>query len=219
MSRERSREVRESTGAWVPRVVFGVLVAALLVLGAAELRNVIRKPSLVRLTGPGKVRAVLYQKGRPGSREAWLMHEPKGSLGPPVCIQRIGDVDSDQRTGDLCWSQDGALLYAAQRRSLEMSRNDEPLWVFDFGTGRLWVLTPRDRMNGETGEVTTDAGLRRLLASHGGRGPVALRWQELGKAHGHLLAWQVTRWERVIPEPAAKPEAAVERPDPRAAAR
>jgi hypothetical protein len=147
------------------------------------------------------------------------MHEPKGSLGPPVCFQRIGDVDADQRTGDLCWSQDGALLYAAQRRSMEMSRNDEPLWAFDFGTGRLWVLTPRDRMHGEAGEVTTDAGLRRLLASHGGRGPVALPWQELGKAHGHLLAWQVTRWERAIPERPAQPEAAGERPDSRAAAR
>ena len=71
-------------GAWKPRLCFWLLTAAVLGLCGRELINVMDRPSLTRYSGfAGAGKFVLFQKGSPRERRAWLFVEP--------------DADADER--------------------------------------------------------------------------------------------------------------------------
>lgn len=187
-------------GAWKPRLFFWLLIASVLLLCVMELLNVMQRPSLTRLNGPaGANNIVLYQKGRAGSREAWVFAEPRSDTGPPVCFQRIDCTEADDRTGDLRWSFDGAALYATRRKASTIEAADRPLWVYEFASGKLFSLSDNAPGNRLTTTVATEAGLVKIINHHGGKGPVAVSWYDLGKRGDYLFAWQITRWERALP--------------------
>jgi hypothetical protein len=189
-------------GAWKPRIFFWLLAGAILLLGVMELLNVMRRPSLVRAKGPAGVNGfVLYQKGRAGEREAWLMAEPRADAGPPVCFQRIDCTAKDDLTGDLRWSFDGAALYADRRKAPSIEAADRPLWVYEFAGGKLWSLHDTPLEHNLPMLPATEAGLVDIINRHGGKGPVAASWYEFGKRGEYLFAWQITRWERALPRP------------------
>ncbi len=200
MSKQKAKSKVSPGGAWKPRLVFWLLAAAVGLLSAAELLNVMRHPSLLRLPGPAMAnRVVLYQKGRPGSREAWLFMEPLADSGPAVCFQRIDCTEEDRLTGDLRWSFDGAALYASRRKASSIEATDRPLWVFEFATQKLWSLDDTPRAHHLTMQAATEAGLVDIINSHGGKGPAAISWYDLGKRGDYLFAWQITRWENALP--------------------
>ncbi len=187
-------------GAWKPRAVFLLLVAALLVLGVAELLNLMQRPSLTRITGPAGARQlVIYQKGRAANREAWLLTEPQGELGPAHCFQRIDCTEDDRITGDIRWSFDGQALYATRRKAGSIEEADRPLWVYDFRELKLWSLDARALAGGLPMHAADEAGLVRMINDRGGKGPVAVSWYDLGKRGDYLFAWQITRWEKALP--------------------
>jgi hypothetical protein len=177
-----------------------------LLLGVMELLNVMRRPSLLRAAGPAGINSfVLYQKGRAGSREAWLLAEPAADAGPPVCFQRIDCSENDEITGDIRWSFDGAALYAARRRGASIEAADRPLWVYEFAERKLWSLHDTPAEHHLPMEAATEAGLVDIINRHGGKGPVAVPWYDLGKRGEYLLAWQITRWEQALPNPKQPP--------------
>ena len=189
-------------GAWKPRVVFFLLLAALLLLGVAELLNLMRRPSLTRVKGPaGAQHLVIYQKGRAANREAWLLTEPQGEAGPAHCFQRLDCTEDDQSTGDLRWSFDGHALYATRRKAPTIEAADRPLWVYDFKERKLWSLDEKPLASRLAMNAATEAQLVRLINDRGGKGPVAAAWYELGKRGDYLFAWQITRWENALPAP------------------
>jgi hypothetical protein len=187
-------------GAWKPRAVFLLLVATVLVLGVAELLNAMRRPSLTRIKGPaGAHQLVIYQKGRAANREAWLMTEPQGEAGPAHCFQRIDCTEDDRTTGDLRWSFDGQALYAARRKAGSIEEVERPLWVYDFKERKLWSLDERPLASQLEMHAATESQLVDRINGHGGKGPVAASWYDLGKRGQHLFAWQITRWEKSLP--------------------
>ena len=198
MSKEQAS--RSGKGAWKPRAVFALFVAALLLLGVMELLNLMRRPSLTRVKGPaGANRLVIYQKGRAANREAWLMTEPQGEAGPARCFQRIDCTEDDRQTGDLRWSYDGHALYATRRKGATIEEADQPLWAYDFKAGKLWSLDAKPLAGHLEMTSATERQLVQLINDHGGKGPVAAAWYELGKRGEYLFAWQITRWERALP--------------------
>jgi hypothetical protein len=54
-------------------------------------------------------------------------------------------------------------------------------------------------------EAATEAGLVDIINRHGGKGPVAVPWYDLGKRGEYLFAWQITRWEQALPIPKQPP--------------
>ena len=200
MSKQKAKTKISPGGAWKPRLVFWLLAAAVGLLGVAELLNVIRRPSLLRLPGPAMAnRFVLYQKGRPASREAWLLMEPQAESGPAVCFQRIDCTEADRMTGDIRWSFDGAALYASRRKASSIEGTNRPLWVFEFATRKLWSLDETPLARHLPVKAATEAGLVDIINSHGGKGPAAISWYDLGKRGDYLFAWQITRWEKALP--------------------
>ncbi len=202
----RSASTRSApAGAWKPRVFFWLLIAALLLLGGAEIFNAFRRPALLFFKGPGEFhRLVLYQKGRAGSREAWLLTEPQGDSGPPRCFQRIDCTDADKFTGGLRWSYDGKTLYATRRRPQSMDAGDRPLWVYEFETNKLWSVSDAPGAGTFPLLPATERTLVDLINRHGGKGPAVVSWYDLGKHGEHLFAWQLTRWENALPSARAK---------------
>jgi hypothetical protein len=188
-------------GAWKPRFFFWLLVAAVLLLAGAELLNLMRRPSLTYLRGPaGASGIVLYQKGRAGNREAWLFTEPQADAGPPVCFHRVDCTEKDKVTGDLRWSFDGLALYATRRRPGSIEAADRPLWVYEFNGAKLWALNDEVQKYGLPTSAATEKALVEIINRHGGKGPVAVSWYDLGKRGEYLFAWQITRWEKVLPQ-------------------
>ena len=200
MSQEPASRKR-GPGAWKPRVVFVLLAAAVLLLAGAELLNLMRRPSLTRARGPaGANQFVIYQKGRAANREAWLLTEPQGEAGPARCFQRIDCTEDDRLTGHVRWSFDGHLLYATRRKVATIEASDRPLWVFDFKAEKLWSLDEKPLASHLEMHSATEAQLVRLINDHGGPGPVAAAWYDLGKRGEYLFAWQITRWEKSLPQ-------------------
>ena len=206
MSKKKASSKVSTRGAWTPRLVFWLLAAAVLLLVVAEMLNVMRRPSLTRLAGPAQANhVVLYQKGRSGSREAWLLMEPRAESGPAWCFQRIDCTEADRLTGDVRWSFDGAALYAARRKAATIEGSDRPLWVFEFASKKLWSLDDQPRAHHLPMHPATEAGLVDIINSHGGKGPVAVSWYDLGKRGDYLFAWQITRWENALAKLPAEP--------------
>ena len=190
---------RETTGAWVPRVFFAVILLAVVVLVAMEARNAVRKPSLSVLNGPAGMRVHVYACSGPGGRDVWLLAEPKGLLGKPVCFQHILAGSKYDRTGTLYWSSDGLLLAAAERQASGVDGPGAPLWIYEMGSGALrWRQLP-ERPCGIEGELCDTPSLVRLLEAHGGRGAVAMAVDDFGEYRGGLRPWQLARWENVLP--------------------
>jgi hypothetical protein len=187
-------------GAWKPRVFFWLLLGAVLLLAVTELLNVMRRPSLTYLQGPARAHGlVLYQKGRAKSREAWLLTEPQAEAGPPVCFQRIDCSEKDQTTGDLRWSFDGQALYATIRKAASIEAADRPLWVYEFNASKLWALKDESQSRRLPVSIASETALVDTINRHGGKGPVAVSWYDLGKHGDYLFAWQITRWEKALP--------------------
>jgi hypothetical protein len=200
MARQAARIKVTVGGAWKPRLFFWLLVAAMLLLTVAELLNVMRRPSLTYLKGPaGASGLVLYQKGRAGSREAWLLAEPQAEAGPPVCFHHIDCTEKDQSTGELRWSFDGLALYATRRRAPSIEAADRPLWVYEFNAAKLWSLNDDPQKHHLPVTSATETDLVETINRHGGKGPVAVSWYDLGKRGEYLFAWQITRWEKALP--------------------
>jgi hypothetical protein len=202
MSRSLStaRVPQKSSGAWQPRVVFWLLSAVILILASVEVLNLFRGPSLVRMIAPERrASVVVYQRGRSHAREAWLLIEPKGDLGPAQALLRVDCSPKDTFTGDLVWSRDGALLAGLQRRSHGGPPTDVVIWVYDFAQQKLWTADPA-HVGATTPHLrATQTAMRDFLGRHGGRGPLAISWYELGKKGNTLFAWQITRWESALP--------------------
>lgn len=188
-------------GAWKPRLFFWMLVAAVVALSGREVINVMEHPSLTRFSGPaGAGQFVLYQKGKSRDRLAWLYVEPEEDRAPPVCFHRIDCSEKDTVTGDLRWSFDGMTLYASRRQAGSLEAADRPLWAYEFTTGKLWTLQPSEMAAGLHALAATEAELVDIINRHGGKGPVAVSWYDLGKRGAYLFAWEITRWERALPE-------------------
>lgn len=182
------------------RLFFWLLLASVLLLGVAELLNALRRPSLARLTGPaGANSIVLYQKGRAANREAWLFTEPAGDAGQPVCFQHIDCTARDGNTGDLRWTFDGGALYAGQRRTTGIEAIEHPLWVYEFATRELSSVPASPLPNHPGGRRAKESALVDIINRHGGKGPIAVAWYDLGKRGTYLFAWQITRWENALP--------------------
>ena len=190
---------KETTGAWVPRVFFAVILLAVVVLVAMEARNAVRKPSLSVLNGPAGMRVHVYACSGPGGRDVWLLAEPRGLLGKPVCFQHILAGSKYDRTGTLYWSADGLLLAAAERQASGVDGPGAPLWIYEMGSGALrWRQLP-ERPCGIEGGLCDTPSLVRLLEAHGGRGAVAMAVDDFGEYRGGLRPWQLARWENVLP--------------------
>lgn len=189
-----------STGEWKPRVFFWVLTVALVILSAAELFNALRRPSLLRIAGlPGAKSLIVYQKGRPESRAAWLFYEPGGEESAPVCFQRIDCTTADEDTGEIRWSFTGDILYATRRRADTIDTGSLPLWAYDLTTGALYAVSDEAAKFGLPVKVTGEREIVELINSGGGKGPLALAWYDFGKRGEYLPAWKSTRWEQQLP--------------------
>lgn len=186
--------------ACLPRLVFLILTALLGLMVAVEVRNGFRHPSVRRVAGP-KAGPVLtfYQKGHASARGAWIFDEPQGSAGPPRLIQWIDCRPSNTAIGEIRWTADGRAVYAAGRVPLKRGV-PEVRWLFEFGTGRLFVSTPDQALPGRTVFVEDAAALTARWRQHQGAGPVAAVWYDLGAQGPHLFSWQTTRWENALPE-------------------
>jgi hypothetical protein len=192
----------------LPRVVFLLLLGLVMAIAVIEVRHGLRHPSLLRVSGaPPAPALTFYQKGHASAREAWLFDEPQGSAGPPRLIQRIECRPEFTAIGDIRWSANGRAVYAAgrdpQRRGVPLLR-----WLFEFdsaspgshGSGRLFVSSPDFAVVGRTAFVEDAAALTARWQRHGGAGPVAVAWYDLGASGPPLFSWQTTRWENALPE-------------------
>ncbi len=189
-----------STGAWKPRVFFWLLVAGFVALSAAELLNALRRPSLLRIPGlPGSPPLVVYHKGRPEHRVAWLFFEPGGEEGAPVCFQQIDCSSRDEDTGEVRWSFTGDLLYATRRRGETIDAGSHPLWAYDFGRKVLHAVKKEAEILGLPVKVSTEREIVELINRGGGKGPLAMVWYDFGKTGDYLPAWKATRWEQQLP--------------------
>ena len=189
--------------AWQPRLFGLVLLSCLFLLAVLEIINVFRLPEVRRLESPNPgTGIVLYQKGRPQSREAWLLVEPRGDMGPPVCFQRIDcRASGDARTGAVHWTLDGHALYALRRRTHDARNVTGVLWLYDLPSGKLYA-TDASIVGAEVPWTpASESGLLGLIQRRGGQGRPAFSWYELGKsgAQGYRPAWQMTRWEQALP--------------------
>lgn len=184
-----------SGSACLPRVVFGLLVLLLAGLGAVEVVNVLRHPTLVRRRTPDGSRTLtFFQRGQAGAREAWIFDEPQGTSGPPRLIQHVDCRPQETRVGAIAWTADLTAVYATAkppRKSI--------LWLFEMEKGRLFVTDPDFAMAGTTAISETQGSLAARWKSHGGEGPRAAEWYELGAMGPHLFFWQTTRWTRLLP--------------------
>ena len=194
-----SGEIPERT-ALLPRVVFFLLMGLLGTLLVVEVRNGLRHPGVLRVAAPrGAPTLTFYQKGYASAREAWLFDEPQGSNGPPRLIQRIDCRPQLTDTGEIRWTADGQAVYAAgrtaQSRGVPMVR-----WLFEFTTGRLYVSRPELALSGRTVFVENAAALTTRWHQHKGAGALAAAWYDLGALGPRLFSWQVTRWEKALPE-------------------
>jgi hypothetical protein len=189
------------TGEWKPRVMFWLLVLAVLGLGAAELRNALRRPSLHRVAGePGTPALTLYYKGRPESRVAWLFFEPEGETGAPVCFQCIDCTPREETTGEIRWSFTGQVLYATRRRPESLDTGSLPLWAYDFEQRTLYALPELAKACPLAVQPAAEREMVALINRTGGKGRLALAWYDLGKKGDYLPAWKATRWEQALPE-------------------
>lgn len=185
--------------ACLPRAVFGLLLALLLAMAAVEVRNALRHPSVLRVASPGNApRLTFYQKGPAAAREAWLCDEPQGSAGPPRLIQRIDCRPDNTSIGEIRWSGDGKAVYAAGRTPLQRGV-PQLQWIFEFGTGQLFVTSPDLALPGRTVFVEDAAAMRSRWRQHQGAGDLAAAWYALGAKGTHLFSWQTTRWENALP--------------------
>lgn len=187
--------------ACLPRVVFLLMLGLLITLAAVEVRNALRHPSVLRVPalkqGPS---LTFYQKGPAVSREAWLFDEPRGSAGPPRLIQRIDCRPANTLIGEIRWTGDGKAVYAAGRTPVRRGV-PELRWLFEFGSGRLFVSTPDQALPGRTVFVEDAVALTSRWRQHQGAGPVVAAWYELGARGPRLFSWQTTRWENALPPP------------------
>ncbi len=194
---------KRKKNAWQPSLFGLVLAACLLFLAVMEIINLFRLPEVRPLLSPGAATGiVLYQKGRPQAREAWLFIEPQGDLGPPVCFQRIDcRPQADSRTGVLHWSVDGNALYALRRRTHDARNMTGVLWLYDIPARKLYATDAGIVGAALPWSPASESGLLSLIQRHRGHGPVAVSWYELGKSASqrHRFAWQVTRWEKALP--------------------
>lgn len=201
MSKRRSQSAVTVSGAWKPRLVFWLLAAAVMLLGGRELFNMLQRPSLTKLSGPAQAASfVLYQKGRPAEREAWLFVEPDGDRGPPRCFQFVDCSEKDTATGDLQWTFDGAALYAVKRKPEQTAGPARPLWLYEFTTGKLWSAQAEALRSVVPVQLVSEQSLMEMVQRHGGAGPVAVQWYDMGKRGAYLFAWEITRWEQALPE-------------------
>ena len=185
--------------ACLPRAVFGLLLVLLVALAAVEVRNALRHPSVLRAAPPKSGPALtFYQKGRAAAREAWLCDEPQGSSGPPRLIQRIDCRPDNTLIGEIRWTGDGKAVYAAGRTPVQRGV-PELRWLFEFGSGRLFVATPGLALPGRTAFVEDSANLTSRWRRHQGAGALAAAWYALGAQGPHLFSWQTTRWENALP--------------------
>jgi hypothetical protein len=194
-----AEEVPEGS-AFLPRVVFVLLLGLLAALLTLEVRNGLRHPSVLRRPPPaGAPGLTFYQKGYASAREAWLFDEPQGSKGPPRLIQRIDCRPQVTEIGDIRWTGDGRAVYAAgrvaQARGVPVVR-----WLFEFESGRLYISKPELGLPGRTVFVEETAALTARWQQHQGAGPVAAAWYDLGALGPRLFSWQITRWEQALPE-------------------
>jgi hypothetical protein len=187
-----------SSGAWLPWTFFVVLTAAAVFLVGMEVLNIFRQPSIRTVSGPAAHRFSIYQRTGSRQREAWFFHEPKGNLGPPVCFLHVVTASASDESGPLHWTHDGCLLIGTQRAP-RTSSSSGTVWVYDFTTSSLLSSDHRNQRSGIPAQPATVPDLDRLIQRHGGRGPIALQWYDLGKKHQHLFAWRITRWENAIP--------------------
>lgn len=192
----RSSQHETSSGAWLPRTFFIVLLAATGFLVAMEIINIFRQPSIRSIQGPAAHRFSIYQRSGTRQREAWFFHEPKGNLAPPICFLHVVTASASDNSGPLHWTHDGCLLIGTQRTPRNPASST--VWIYDFTTTTLLSSDPASHQSGIPATHTSSASLDRLIQRHGGRGPVALHWYDLGKKENHLFAWRITRWEKAI---------------------
>ncbi|RYD36455.1 MAG: hypothetical protein EOP86_05935 [Verrucomicrobiaceae bacterium] len=181
--------------ACLPRVVFVLIVLLLGTVAGLEVRNVLRHPSLIRRQSEDGSRLLtFYQKGHASAREAWVFDEPQGAGGPPRLIQRIDCRPQETRIGEVRWTADLEAVCATARPPLKDIR-----WLFESGAGRLFVGDPDFALPGATAIAETQEALKARWLRHGGQGPPAAVWYDLGNQGPHLFFWQTTRWERQLP--------------------
>ncbi len=214
----------DSAGAWLPTVVFFLLVGLLGAIAVVEIRNGFRHPSVHRVSPPAGAPALtLYQKGHASAREAWLFDEPQGTSGPPRLIQRIDCRLQATDIGEIRWTADGRAVYAAGREPLQRG---VPVvrWLFEFelprgktatkspavgavraqamtpSSGRLYLSAPEYAVPGRTAFVEDAAALTARWRQHGGAGGLVAAWYDLGAKGPRLFSWQTTRWENLLPD-------------------
>lgn len=181
--------------ACLPRVVFGLLFLLMAGFAVIEVRNVLSHPSLMRRSTEDGARSLtFFQRGSASAREAWIFDEPQGASGPPRLIQHVDCRPDHSGVGEVRWSANLAAVYATSR-----SARKEIRWVFENGSGRLFVSDPEFALAGVTAIAETPQALADRLKRHGGQGPVAASWYEMGAQGGHLFFWQTTRWENRLP--------------------
>jgi len=210
--------------AWLPTVVFLLLLALLGTMAAVELRNGLRHPSVRRVAPPAGAPALtFYEKGHASARESWLFDEPQGTAGPPRLIQRMDCRLQATDIGEIRWTADGRAVYAAGREALQRG---VPVvrWLFEFEPprgkppvkvplggavraqaspskgGRLYLSAPEYALPGRTAFVEEAAALTGRWRQHGGAGAVVAAWYDLGAKGPRLFSWQTTRWENLLPD-------------------
>lgn len=190
-----SRTDDASGSACLPKVVFGLLFLLLSGLGGVEVMNVLRHPSLMPRKSPdGSRTLIFFQRGPAGAREAWIFDEPAGTSGPPRVVQFVDCRPEETRIGTIGWTSDMAAVYATAKPPAKMV-----LWLFEMEKGRLFVTDPDFALPGTTAIAESPAALAARWKRHGGAGPVAAEWYELGAMGEHLFFWQATRWTRLLP--------------------
>jgi hypothetical protein len=117
-----------SSGAWLPRTFFIVLLAGTVFLVAMEIINIFRQPSIRSIPGPAAHRFSIYQRSGTRQREAWFFHEPKGNLSPPICFLHVVTASASDDSGPLHWTHDGCLLIGTQRTQKGRGRGAATMW-------------------------------------------------------------------------------------------
>lgn len=184
-----------SGSACLPRVVFGLMFLLLAGFAGLEIRNVLRHPSLMRRQTPDKKRTLtFFQRGQAAAREAWIFDEPQGGSGPPRLIQHVDCRPKETRIGELRWTADQEAVYATAKPPQKEIR-----WLFESANGRLFVSDPDFALPGVTAIAESPEALLARCKRHGGQGPSAAAWYDLGLQGPHLFFWQTTRWEKRLP--------------------